>query len=77
MTAITLLASLQLLILGVIGEYVGRLYSQAQGRPLFLLDKVVSRVRDTDDAVAGINRTIKLSNPTARGREKVKLHPGD
>ena len=30
-------AGLQLLCLGILGEYVGRIYKQAQGRPLYLI----------------------------------------
>jgi glycosyltransferase involved in cell wall biosynthesis len=42
MVVITLLGGIQLLVLGIQGEYIGRLYEQAKGRPLFLIDQVVS-----------------------------------
>lgn len=35
------LAGMQLLVLGVIGEYLGRLYEQSLERPLFIIDEVV------------------------------------
>jgi hypothetical protein len=34
----TLLSSVHLLMLGILGEYVGRLYQQSIGRPLFLIE---------------------------------------
>lgn len=36
------LAAMQLFALGVIGEYLGRLYEQSLRRPLFIIDEVVS-----------------------------------
>lgn len=41
MTAVLILGSGQLLVLGVIGEYLGRLYIQSKRRPLFIIDTIV------------------------------------
>jgi polyisoprenyl-phosphate glycosyltransferase len=41
MVVISLLGGIQLLMLGIQGEYLGRLYEQVKGRPLFLIDQVV------------------------------------
>jgi glycosyltransferase involved in cell wall biosynthesis len=41
MAAFGILMSLQLLFLGVLGEYIGRLYENSRGRPLFLLSMTV------------------------------------
>jgi polyisoprenyl-phosphate glycosyltransferase len=38
MASILLLGGVQLIVLGIIGEYVGRIFEQGQGRPLFLID---------------------------------------
>jgi dolichol-phosphate mannosyltransferase len=35
--AVLLMGGLQLVFLGVIGEYIGRIYSEAKARPLFLV----------------------------------------
>ena len=35
------LSGLHLLVLGIIGEYLGRLFEQAQGRPLYVVDEIV------------------------------------
>jgi dolichol-phosphate mannosyltransferase len=35
--AVMLIGGLQFIFLGVLGEYVGRIYSEAKGRPLFLV----------------------------------------
>jgi dolichol-phosphate mannosyltransferase len=41
MVVITLLGGIQLIVLGIQGEYLGRLFEQAKGRPLFLIEEVV------------------------------------
>lgn len=39
--AIVLFSGVQLISLGIIGEYVLRIYQQSQQRPLFIIDKVI------------------------------------
>ena len=41
MAGIALLSSVQLFVLGIIGEYLGRLYEQSKGRPLFIIERIV------------------------------------
>lgn len=43
--AIALLSGVQLLVLGVIGEYLGRVYDEAKGRPLYVVGRIVSSAR--------------------------------
>ena len=38
--SVTFLAGLQLCVLGLIGEYLGRLFDEAKGHPLYLVDRV-------------------------------------
>jgi len=38
---VSLLSSVQLFVLGILGEYIGRLYEQSKGRPLFIIRDVV------------------------------------
>lgn len=46
MVAITVFSSVQLLTLGILGEYVGRLVQQSKGRPLYMVDRVVKGGED-------------------------------
>jgi polyisoprenyl-phosphate glycosyltransferase len=43
MTTVVLLSSFQLFILGIIGEYLGRLFIQAKNRPLFVVSEILSK----------------------------------
>ncbi len=46
----SLLAAVQLLMIGILGEYIGRIYEQVKGRPLYTVgDKVNLGKRDTDE----------------------------
>jgi glycosyltransferase involved in cell wall biosynthesis len=39
--AIVFLAGVQMMLLGVVGEYVGRIYEEVKGRPHYVIEKVV------------------------------------
>jgi polyisoprenyl-phosphate glycosyltransferase len=41
MVALTIFSAIQLLTLGILGEYVGRLVQESKGRPLFMIDRVI------------------------------------
>ena len=50
MAAIGLLTGTQFLMLGIIGAYLGRLYDQSKGRPLFLIRDMVGGPGDVSSA---------------------------
>jgi glycosyltransferase involved in cell wall biosynthesis len=41
MAAVLVIGAVQLIVVGILGEYVGRLYMQSKARPLFIVDKVL------------------------------------
>jgi dolichol-phosphate mannosyltransferase len=51
--AITFLSGVNLFFLGIIGEYVGRIYEEAKGRPHYVIRKLIiggsSRPSETED----------------------------
>lgn len=40
---ITFVSGVHLLFLGIIGEYVGRVYEETKGRPIYVVDRIVGR----------------------------------
>jgi len=50
MVVVLFLGGLQLMALGVIGEYLGRLYVEAKQRPLYLVDEYIPAGRAPGDA---------------------------
>jgi dolichol-phosphate mannosyltransferase len=40
---VLIIGSAQLLVLGVIGEYLGRLYMQSKNRPLYIINEIVTQ----------------------------------
>jgi len=41
MSAITIFGTIQLLVFGVFGEYLGRIYEQSKNRPLFIIQEII------------------------------------
>lgn len=54
MVAVLALGGLNLLSLGVIGEYLGRVYTEAKGRPLYIVDETTGFGEKAEQAIQEI-----------------------
>ena len=54
---VVMISSVQLLVLGLIGEYVGRIYIQSKNRPLFVISHIHRRGRLPHGAAEGRGRS--------------------
>ncbi len=48
---IALLASVQLLMIGILGEYIGRIYEEVKRRPLYVVKERINLEKDSDEEI--------------------------
>jgi polyisoprenyl-phosphate glycosyltransferase len=45
-----LLGGLQILAIGIVGEYIGKTYMEVKNRPTYLIEKTTSHASGSDDS---------------------------
>jgi dolichol-phosphate mannosyltransferase len=62
-----IVGSVQLLVLGIMGEYLGRLYIEAKRRPLFIIDEIATQGRReiADPGYVDIERGRRVERTTS------------
>jgi len=68
MTLMLILGGAQLLLLGIFGEYLGRLYIEAKRRPLFVVDRVLTHAPAVPDRRGEI--TLDMGSILSRTPER-------
>lgn len=73
MSVVLILVSGQLLVLGVIGEYLGRLYMQSKQRPLFIVEEIVGHSAGTESDVVAKDASVARLEPVRKSRAPRKV----
>jgi polyisoprenyl-phosphate glycosyltransferase len=59
MLIVVVIGAVQMFVLGLMGEYIGRLYSQAKQRPLYIVQEIAGRDAGNPDRGLGIVASAK------------------
>jgi dolichol-phosphate mannosyltransferase len=72
MLIVVALGAAQMFVLALMGEYIGRLYNEAKGRPLYIVQEVAGR--EPDDARLGYlaDATANKDKPGVRGKRPTR-----
>lgn len=54
---VSFFSGVQLLCLGVMGEYIGRIYDEVKGRPLYIVDKFIEQPQASDDSIVPLHHS--------------------
>ncbi len=66
---ITFLSGVNLFFLGIIGEYIGRVYEEAKGRPHYVVNRVVGRRRIERRSISGEMDMLQPLERTGSGSD--------
>jgi glycosyltransferase involved in cell wall biosynthesis len=61
--AVTFLSGIVLFFLGVIGEYVGRIYEETKARPLYVIGRTAGHVQDGKSVADAMVRALQIESP--------------
>ena len=64
-SALTFFSGVQLLFLGVIGEYIGRIYEEVKRRPHFVVDQIITSDSLENDSTRALDKLIQPTGVVA------------
>lgn len=74
MLVVVVLGAVQMFVLALMGEYIGRLYNEAKRRPLYMVEEVAGGDRESAEARLGYvaDATANSDRPGGRGKRPTK-----
>ena len=71
MLVVVILGAVQMSVLGLMGEYIGRLYSQAKQRPLYIIQEIAGRTDGQPRLGLRADATAKIDRPGGKGSHPI------
>ena len=72
MLVVVVLGAIQMFVLALMGEYIGRLYNEAKGRPLYIVQEVAGREPDGAQLGYLADATANKDKPGVRGKRPTR-----
>jgi dolichol-phosphate mannosyltransferase len=72
MLVVVILGAIQMFVLALMGEYIGRLYNEAKGRPLYIVQEVAGGERSQARLGYLAEATANKDKPTGKGKRPTK-----
>ena len=71
MLVVVVLGAVQMFVLALMGEYIGRLYNEAKGRPLYIVQEVAGREAGQGELGYVADATAKSDSPGGSGNRPI------
>ena len=71
MLVVVLLGAIQMFVLGLLGEYIGRLYNEAKRRPLYIIQEIAGDARENARLGYVADATANSDRPGGKGTRPI------
>jgi dolichol-phosphate mannosyltransferase len=71
MLVVVVLGAVQMFVLGLHGEYIGRLYNEAKRRPLYIIQEIAGDARDNARLGYVADATANKDKPGGKGKRPI------
>ena len=72
MLIVVIIGAVQMFVLALMGEYIGRLYNEAKKRPLYIVQEVAGQMPGEASLGYIAEATAKSESPTGKGKRPTR-----